>query len=688
MAQTAKKITLSPSRDIPFTQLTLSQANVRKIKSGISIEELAEDIARRGLLQSLNVRPVLTDDGSETGMFEVPAGGRRYQALALLVKQKRLNKTAAIPCVVRDPACGILAEDDSLAENIQRVPLHPLDQFRAFQTLRDKGQSVAEIAGAFFTSEAVVRQRLKLASVAPSLLEAYGADEMVLEQLMAFTVNPDHGRQEQVWAAIRDSWQKEPWQIRRMLTETTIRASDRRAVFVGEAAYIAAGGTVLRDLFEQDQGGWWEDPALTERLVAEKLAGIAEDLRAQGWKWVQTEIDLPYGFHHGLCHLVGQPEPLSPEDQAEAEALVAEQAGIEAEYGEADDLPDEVHHRLDEIETRLAEFEDRPLSYTAEDMAMAGVFVSLDREGIPVFYRGWVRPEDEPGQTPEGDAETSTDQAVQASGSADPAPAPVEDEEEDSIKPLPDRLVAELTAHRTLALRDAFADHPDIALTALLHRLVRDHFGRVMQGGASLEVTLRSVHFPAQIAGLNDSAPAKAIQERHEAWAGDLPQEDQALWDYLQALDLHSRLALLAHCLSFGVNALYEKPNPYSASGVSQSALERRLREADRLAVATHLDMVEAGWRPMVENYLGRVTKPRILEAVREGAGEQAAGLIDHLKKADMAREAERLLDGSGWLPEPLRRAGPDAEPAAPAETDLPAFLSGGDDSGVEIAAE
>ena len=141
MANSVQKITLSRSRDIPFNKLVLSQSNVRRIKAGISVEELAEDIARRTLLQSLNVRPVLDAGGAETGMFEIPAGGRRYQALALLVKQKRLAKTALIPCVVRDPATSVLAEDDSLAENVQRVALHPLDQFRAFQTLREKGSS-------------------------------------------------------------------------------------------------------------------------------------------------------------------------------------------------------------------------------------------------------------------------------------------------------------------------------------------------------------------------------------------------------------------------------------------------------------------------------------------------------------------------------------------------------------------
>lgn len=154
MAIAKKKITPSPSRDIPFNQLVLSQSNVRRVKAGVSIEELAEDIARRGLLQALGVRPVVDQAGIETGMFEIPTGGRRYRTLELLVRQKRLAKAAPVPCVVRE---GGIAEEDSLAENVQRAPLHPLDQFRAFLSLREKGQSEEEIAAAFFVSINVVK---------------------------------------------------------------------------------------------------------------------------------------------------------------------------------------------------------------------------------------------------------------------------------------------------------------------------------------------------------------------------------------------------------------------------------------------------------------------------------------------------------------------------------------------------
>jgi hypothetical protein len=144
-------------------------------------------------------------------MFEVPAGGRRYRALELLVKQKRMAKTQPVPCVVRD---GGIAEDDSLAENDERVGLHPLDQFRAFQSLRAGGMSEEEIAARHFVTPAIVKQRLRLASVSPKLHDVYADDGMTLEQLMAFTVTGDHARQEQIWDSVSRSGNDEPYRAR------------------------------------------------------------------------------------------------------------------------------------------------------------------------------------------------------------------------------------------------------------------------------------------------------------------------------------------------------------------------------------------------------------------------------------------------------------------------------------------
>jgi len=474
VAQAVQKIILSSSRDIPFNKLVLSQSNVRRIKAGVSIEELAEDIARHTLLQSITVRPVLDAAGAETGMYEIPAGGRRFRALELLVKQKRLAKTAPIPCVIRTEGIG---EEDSLAENIQRAPLHPLDQFRAFLALRKKGQSEEEIAAAFFVSVAVVKQRLKLASVSPKLLDVYAEDGMTLDQLMAFTVSGDHERQEQVFERLTQSYSKEAYVIRRMMTEGAVRAADKRAQFVGFDAYEEAGGTILRDLFQGDDGGWLQDVSLIDSMVAEKLREEAAGVQAEGWKWVEVAPDFAYGHVYGLRQLRGEPTPLTPEEDAARAALQAEYDGLEAEHAGAEELPEGVDARLAELETALASFEARPLAFDPAEVARAGAFVSIDGSGALRVERGYVRPKDELPIEPEVPVESHAQDEVRAAEASlegdDPSTVQGEPEpdEDEGLTPISDRLMTELTAHRTLALRHALGERPDVAFLAALHAL-------------------------------------------------------------------------------------------------------------------------------------------------------------------------------------------------------------------------
>ena len=386
------KIVLTSARDIALDKLVASDVNVRRIKAGVSVEDLAEDIARRGLLQSLNVRPELDGEGAETGRFTVTAGGRRLAALKLLVKQKRLAKNAPVPCIVK--ADGI-EEEDSLAENTMREALHPLDQFRAFERLLGQGLAIEEIAARFFVSAQVVRQRLKLAAASPKLLDLYVAEEMSLEQLMAFTVTEDHARQEQVWESLSRAFNKDPHTIRRMLTEGAVKTSDRRAVFVGVEAYESAGGTVLRDLFSSDTGGWLQNTALLDRLAREKLAKEADRIGAEGWKWCEFSIDFPYGHTAGLRRLPATQAPLTEDEQARHDAVLAEYGALSDEYEGVEELPEEVDRRLGELEQSIAAVDERLPVYDPADMARAGVFVSLDYQGALKIEGGYIRPEDE-----------------------------------------------------------------------------------------------------------------------------------------------------------------------------------------------------------------------------------------------------------------------------------------------------
>ncbi|WP_068071256.1 ParB/RepB/Spo0J family partition protein [Novosphingobium lentum] len=684
MASSVPKLRLSSSRDIPFDKLVLSQSNVRRVKCGVSIGELADDIVRRTLLQSINVRPMLDDDGKETGIFEVPAGGRRFRALELLVKTKRMAKTQPVPCVVRE---GGSAEEDSLAENVMREALHPLDQFRAFKALREQGTSEDEIAARFFVTASIVKQRLRLASVSEALLEVYAEDGMTLDQLMAFSISCDHTRQEQVWADVGQTYSNQPYNIRRLLTDEAVPVSDRRARYVGIAAYEEAGGTIMRDLFTIDQGGWMQDVALLDRLVSEILSETAHAIAKEGWKWIEAASDLPYGHEFGHRRITGTVEALSEVDQAACDVLMAEFDELTGQYDGGDDLPEEVDARLGELETAIDGYLNRPATYDKAQMARAGVFISLAGNGVLRIDRGYVRAEDEPvvdaetGELADDASAVGPQQPNVTIGGSAFAAEPVE-EEDDVIRPLPERLVTELTAERTLALRNALAEAPEAAFIALLHALCRSVFTPHAASGC-VEISVRHAFLGNVAPALGDSVWAQAIQQRHKSWGDILPDDPDHLWDVLSSMDTGDHMRLLAHCTALSVNALYEPANRYNQGHVSAHGVSKRLASADHIARTIGLDMARAGWQPTIANYLGRVTKPRILDAVREARGEEMVGLIDHLKKGDMAKEAERLLDGSGWLPEPLRVVAVEAEQVTDVTTveDLPAFLAD-DDAG------
>lgn len=640
---------------IPLNKLKKHPKNARKTPhSEASIEAKAASIAAKGILQNLVVEPERDSEGEPTGSYLVSIGEGRRLAQMLRVKRKEIKKTEPIRCLI-DTAND--AAEISLDENVTRENLHPADEFERFRELaEDRGWGAEEIAARFGVTPHVVRQRLRLGAVSPRLMQIYRDGELTLDQLMAFAITEDHARQEQVYANL--SWNRDPSTIRRDLTKTNVAATDRCAVFVGAQAYTEAGGNIIRDLFTEDRGGFYEDAALLDRLAIDKLEGIAAEVQAaEGWKWFSVHIDFPHA--HGLRRAYPHPVELSEEDAAAYDAAQDELERLSAEWEDADvDLPDEVDQRFGELEAEVERIDAKRHAYDADEIARGGMFVVLSHDGEARIERGFIRAEDEAAE-PE-DAETIID-GVRVNGDgeivedgdedADHVSAfETEDEEaEEDGKPLSDSLIRDLTAHRTLALRLALGEQPDMALIAVTHALAAQTFYRGGGEAHCLEIRPFSASLGGHADGIEDTAEAKALADRHAGWAADMPRDVADLWGFVAGLDHASVMALFAHCASLTVNAV-KQPWEHNKRQAHQTA--------DKLATAVALDMA-AHWTPTVRAYLGRVTKTNILAAVREALSDEAAERIAGLKKQAMAETAEQLLAGTGWLPPLLRTERP-----------------------------
>jgi ParB family chromosome partitioning protein len=655
MAMTQQVETIHQNGDVievPLNKLKKSPRNARRTPHAeADIEALAASVAAKGVLQAPVVEPETDEAGAPTGCYLVTIGEGRRLALLLRAKRKQIKKTELVRCVVdlaNDP------HEISLDENVTRSGMHPADQFEAFRRLaEERGLSAEEIAARFGVSAQVVRQRLRLGAVSPALMDLYRAGELKLDQMTAFAVSEDHARQQQVLEQL--GAHRPPYLIRRAMTEAKVSARDRRAIFIGAEAYGEAGGTILRDLFTEDSGGWFEDPGLLDRLVSEKLASMADEVReAEGWKWAEAHIDYPRAL--GLARVYPHEIERSEEDKAKLEALSEDYDILISEWDASEDIPPEVEARLQEIDAALAAFGDGT-AYDPEDIARGGVFVILGQDGVARIERGLIRPEDLPVPEPETEPGDETGHTDGDGGEVSPD---AEEPEEDAGAPLSERLVLDLTAQRTAALRDALAASPNVALTAVVHALAVFAFYPAYERPTCLEIKGVSAYLGGHAPSIDDTRAGRSVGERHAAWASRTPKAADDLWAFVEGLSISELLDLLAHCASLTVNAVRapfdRKPGAWA--------------HADRLAEAVDLDMT-GYWTPTAASYLGRVTKGRIAEAVREAVSEEAAERISGLKKPEMAEQAEALLAGTGWLPSLLRQPVPvpveqEVQPEAP----------------------
>jgi ParB family chromosome partitioning protein len=623
---------------VPLDLLVPAEANVRRVHRDEGLAELAALIESQGLLQRLSV--VALPDGR----YAVAAGGRRLRAMQLLAAQGRMDAAQAVECRCFADARAL---EISLAENSGREAMHPADEMEAFRALIDGGLTVAQVAGRFGVAPLTVERRLRLARLAPRFLAMYRADEIGPDELQALALTDDHAAQEAVWDGL-PVYERSAWALRRKLTEQSCAGDSRLARFVGLAAYEARGGTVRRDLFaEQDdgEGVYLDDSVLLEVLAMEKLRALAEEVRAEGWAWVDcvTQGDGLVLRRYGQASQ--QQRAMTPEEEAALAAMDAERDRLaealetfEAQGDDADAADDASEAEAQRLSTALDALDDRIdaahaalLAWTPEQMACTGVLLRIDHRGEAVATRGLTRLEDRHCGSEADDADGGGDGGGTDTGTARTRAA------------FSEKLMRDLTAHRTAALQAALMQAPDVALATLVHRMAETVFGQYARGNdvVKVHVHVTGDYALAQSATGYEDCPAGALLMRAAAeWGDRLPGDPQALFRWLLAQPRNVLLDLLAYCTARSIDAV--------------AARERTADQSDAIAEALGLDMAD-WWAPTAANYLGHISKAKALEAVREATGEHGTPLVAAMKKAEAAAYCACRLEGTRWLPSPLR---------------------------------
>ena len=609
---------------IAVNRLEKSPLNARRTHVKMGMEELKASLLAHGLMQNL----VVTDKGD--GTYRVIAGGRRLEAIQSLQAESKLPGDFAVPC-------QIVAEDHalemSLAENAMRLDMHPADQYEAFAALIEQGHSAAEVANRFGIEESLVLKRMKLARVAPQLLEEYRNEGMTLECLMAYTISDDHRRQLKVFKSLPEWDKDDPNAIRSALTEKMVESSDKLAQFVGVDAYQAAGGAIRADLFGTEV--YLEQPALVHKLAEEKLGDIRKELESEGWGWVEINPERDHDTVHRCGRikprLIGVPDALvSLKTRLDAELEAIEEKLVESVSGERLDAQQALHDELEDVERKLAAY----VGYDATQKALAGCFVSIGQDGSLFLDKGLVKPEDRK-------------LLSKLLGTDDSEAKPAKAKNDHGLS---ESLCRDLSADRLQVAKVEIARHPAIALDLLAFRAASELLGDDEQtDGPNVEFMLpkpgkerEPSMADGELVAMQEALPigwlkAKTEAERFDAFCA-LPQE--------------SRLELLAFCVALTLQPKLAPAHPEEAT-----AYDAALSRTD--------GRVAAYWRPTKGNFLCRLTRDQLLDVGREVLGEQWSQSRANVKKSSLVEQLDRAFsdpDKSGrtvgqieklkhWLP-------------------------------------
>lgn len=578
---------------IEVNKLEKSPQNARRTVAKGAAEDLKASILAHGVQHNLVVT------AGAAGRYLVLDGGRRLEALRALQAEGKLPADHEVLCLVRGADDGLEA---SLAANTVRLAMHPADEFEAFARLIEAGATVDEVAARFGKPAKYVEQRLRLGRAGPKLLQAYRAEELTLEGLMAFALTDDRKRQMKVYRALKESHALNPRTIRAALTEAMAEAGSKLARFVGLDAYRAAGGTTQSDLFSE--AVYLENPELLNDLAAAKLDAVRQVLEAEGWGWVIASPEYDWEVTHG-CERIYPQRGEVPAELAEPRQAV-EQELEEIHRALEDTESDALIDALDEAEARLAEIDEQIAAlavYDPDHVAVAGCYVSIAQDGSLRVEKGLVRKQDR--------------KRLITPDAADAGP--------EKPKGLPETLKRDLEAYRLQVSQAEIARHRLIALDLLIFTAASHAFHQTARSGPDV---LFRTHPPA----VKDATVARqSMSTIEKVLARDWlkPKTEAERFRAFTGLADTQKLDLLAWCVAGSLQ-------PQFATGREATAYE--------LALSLTEASVAAYWRPTAANYLGRITRDQLLALGREVLGDQWAQARAREKKGELAAQLERAF--------------------------------------------
>lgn len=610
-------------------KLVRSKYNVRRSKgSDERFAQLKGRIRAQGLLNNLIGYKQLVD-GVATGIIEIVAGGRRLSALGELVEEGDLPQdySVHIMMVSEDEAIEL-----SLSENQGREDMHPADVYEAMQAMLDHGTALEDIAVRFELETSTVRKYLKLANVSPRMMALYRDGAVNFEHMMVFALVDDHATQEQAWDSLPKHG-RYPHELRRLLTAQKINTqSDRVARYVGVAAFEKAGGVVVRDMFSKDGTGYIEDAGLLERLAMAKLEKHRAKLLKEGIAWVDIVPRADRSDLSAYGRVRTTLSTLSEADQKAVDDLQDQINAVEARIEDADEDDEELLDQLWDEQSALDKQRNAILAtrreiVDAEDQALTGAVVYIDTDGKLDVLTNAIRAADV--------AKRINSRDVDEAGSASAAKRVKADHS--------DRLTAELTSHRTVALKAEMMDQSDVALVYLTFTLMKSV---LLEYGGNGKATLAKVSLTR--ASLTESAKnstaAASFEQRREQLLARLPEgkHGEGWHEWLATQPQAVVLEMLAFCVANSLDATMTR--------------EDKSPEFVALGKALKLDMTK-WWQPTADAYFDHVPKDRMVKVVTEAKSPEAAVQLESMKKAQAAEAAQRAVADTGWLPELLRTA-------------------------------